>query len=107
MTQLGATFGIEVWLEQSMFAMAPPAPEAIALGSNRWAVELGSVSTAAMNELSTLTAQANHYRNLAMSIAWTTAATVAVLWMRFESRSSAPARRRLAVAMAFQASPRT
>jgi hypothetical protein len=106
MTQLGATHGIEIWLEQSMFALATPAPEAIALGSDRWAVELGSVSTAAMNELSTLTAQANHYRNLAMSIAWTTAATAAVLWMRFEAQHTAAPRRRLALAMAIRSPAR-
>ena len=50
-TQVGAHLGIDVWLEQSLFAVAGPAPEATARGAHIWAVEVGEVSAGSVADV--------------------------------------------------------
>jgi|GEM_PF-4991977 len=84
--QVGAHLGVDAWLEQSLFAVAGPAPEATARGVQLWAVEVGDVSTGSVVDVQHILGQAAQYRSLAMAIAWTAAASAAAVWARVDAR---------------------
>ena len=84
--QVGASLGIDAWLEQTLFALASPDPPTTAIAPGVWATHIGTVPKVAMLQLEHVMAQAEHYRLLSMAIAWTTAASAAVLWMKVDEQ---------------------
>ena len=84
--QAAAHVGIQAWLNARLFAAGTQGPPPTEVAPDVWASEVGTAVPAAAVNLEALVHAANHYELLAMAIAWTLAAAVAVVCLRLDQR---------------------
>ena len=84
--QACAHVGIQTWLDARLFAAGTQGPVPTEVAPNVWASAVGTAAPNGAVNLDALIHAANHYELLAMAIAWTIAAAVAVVCLRLEQR---------------------